>query len=601
MRIYGDITLDSAGAQILNQRLENLGSNPSLTSTGRVYFNTSTKKVLVWNGVSWMQISSSPDYYAGDGMSLGLDNKFNINLYNNTGNTSGLQFDGGYLKLKVVASEFDLDGDGISLKAGGVLASHLAGNIPDSLLQQITTADKVAASAVEDVFLRNDQDDITIGTLTVKDLILNPETTPSTVEGKIYYNSADNRIYYYDGSSWQVIYTSNANVSSVSGVAPLTASPTTGDVIVSMDQADSTTDGYLVQADWNTFNNKQEPLTWGLGLTESGGTVDVDLATDPGLEFDGFDKIKVKVNPTGGILLDSTGIYLAPIIAGFQSVWNLDSRRPDVWFNIDSGGSWSIKNFLNDVTILQADDGTIGTSVVTVSNLIIQGDLDALGDDSRIRTSELWIKDKTISVGYLNPVSGTPLDDASFSVLRGSDPTVKLNWNETIDQWEFTNDGVTFEPIGIGALKKVVQGFAALDTVIVNHNLNDTHPEVQVYDENEKVLGTKEILAVDADNIQVKFSSVQTGNIVVIGGSSIGTGGGSIGRYSQIFNVTSFPFTLSIPYTTHGLGTIEDLIVQVLDNSIPRQIIYPTTTISSIGTVVITFAGAQQGKVMIFK
>ncbi len=42
--------------------------------------------------------------------------------------------------------------------------------------------------------------------------------------------------------------------------------------------------------------------------------------------------------------------------------------------------------------------------------------------------------------------SGTT--NASFRVARGSDPTVSVRWNETSDQWEFTNDGTLYSPIG---------------------------------------------------------------------------------------------------------------------------------------------------------
>lgn len=38
--------------------------------------------------------------------------------------------------------------------------------------------------------------------------------------------------------------------------------------------------------------------------------------------------------------------------------------------------------------------------------------------------------------------------NAAFGVDRGSDPTVEVRWNETANQWEFTNDGVTYSPIG---------------------------------------------------------------------------------------------------------------------------------------------------------
>jgi hypothetical protein len=47
-------------------------------------------------------------------------------------------------------------------------------------------------------------------------------------------------------------------------------------------------------------------------------------------------------------------------------------------------------------------------------------------------------------------VSGTPSADVLFTVERGTSPDVSLRWNETLDQWEFTNDGTTYTGIGTG-------------------------------------------------------------------------------------------------------------------------------------------------------
>lgn len=43
---------------------------------------------------------------------------------------------------------------------------------------------------------------------------------------------------------------------SESGTTPLTISPTTGDVLITIAQANTSTDGYLSQTDWDTFNEK---------------------------------------------------------------------------------------------------------------------------------------------------------------------------------------------------------------------------------------------------------------------------------------------------------------------------------------------------------
>jgi hypothetical protein len=47
--------------------------------------------------------------------------------------------------------------------------------------------------------------------------------------------------------------------------------------------------------------------------------------------------------------------------------------------------------------------------------------------------------------------TGSPTDNVLFTVERGTSPNVSLRWNETIDAWEFTNDGTTYQGIGSGS------------------------------------------------------------------------------------------------------------------------------------------------------
>ena len=56
-----------------------------------------------------------------------------------------------------------VSGFGVKITTSGVDADMLAGSIPDSKLLQLTTTNKVAATAVEDRFIRNDSDDTSSG------------------------------------------------------------------------------------------------------------------------------------------------------------------------------------------------------------------------------------------------------------------------------------------------------------------------------------------------------------------------------------------------------------------------------------------------------
>jgi len=60
----------------------------------------------------------------------------------------------------------------------------------------------------------------------------------------------------------------------------------------------------------------------------------------------------------------------------------------------------------------------------------------------------------TVSLGdnitFLSSVTGSPSSNASIVVNRGTSDDVAIRWNETDDQWEYTNDGTTYEAIGSG-------------------------------------------------------------------------------------------------------------------------------------------------------
>lgn len=80
-----------------------------------------------------------------------------------------------------------------------------------------------------------------------------------------------------DGTSGQVLSTNGAGtlswvtdsgggggtVTSVSGVAPISVTNGTSTPSISLSQANTSTNGYLSSADWNTFNSKQESITSG--------------------------------------------------------------------------------------------------------------------------------------------------------------------------------------------------------------------------------------------------------------------------------------------------------------------------------------------------
>lgn len=84
-------------------------------------------------------------------------------------------------------------------------------------------------------------------------------------------------LYFYSGS-WMQLSSGGSGVTSITGSAPISATPTTGAVTISMPAASGSTNGYLKATDWVTFNNKLSGTKGNLTettssvLTINGGT-----------------------------------------------------------------------------------------------------------------------------------------------------------------------------------------------------------------------------------------------------------------------------------------------------------------------------------------
>ncbi|MFP4458290.1 MAG: beta strand repeat-containing protein [Candidatus Zixiibacteriota bacterium] len=133
---------------------------------------------------------------------------------------------------QVVETDGSLDGDGagagsaLSVNWGAANALDASGNINDfSDANDLTASGDIVAGAV--------------GAAELAD------------------GSTSGEIWQWNGSSWTLVDASAiGGVTSVSetGTTPLTISPTTGDVEITMIAADGSNDGYLTSSDWNTFN-----------------------------------------------------------------------------------------------------------------------------------------------------------------------------------------------------------------------------------------------------------------------------------------------------------------------------------------------------------
>jgi len=544
MGIYvGDLIFTDNGGQLINALLYNKDSNPTVATEGKIYWNTVEKKAYIYSGTSWVQISLQQDqnYIPGVGITISDTNIIDVDI----DPQGGLEFNtDNQLKIKADNTEFTLDGDGLSIKAAGIVGyEHIANlSIPDSKLQQITATNKVAASAVEDKFLRNDGDDVSSGglqlgdTIQAPDLLLDPQTSaPTATQGRVYFDDNTDKILYYDGTTWQTILDSvGAGVQSneVTGTNPLIISGTialggglfAGATTFDMNEATTAQDGYLTSVDWNTFDGKQDVLTDGDGIDITGTTISVDIKNDNGLDFD-TGELYVKLKSGGQILVDTNGLYWSGAYPIFQTVHDqtvIAQATSDITFKVDSSGSLSIENNAGPVTIWQVRDGDVNTSLVTMSNANVVGMLTVQGDETRLVSDE-------VNCGPLEIVmaieqTGTPAvtDDGRFTINRGTDLPASVVWDEGVDKWGFDNGSgtIVFPTNKYATIYSAVGPFYIVTILAATHGLGSTDEMVvTVYDDSSprKQILPKEVEVYANGDIDVTFETAQDGKMIIRG------------------------------------------------------------------------------------
>ena len=106
-----------------------------------------------------------------------------------------------------------------------------------------------------------------------------------------------------------------------------------------------------------------------------------------------------------------------------------------------SSGSFSVDN-----TVVRTSGTQSIAGAKTFSNdIVVSGNLTVSGTQTTVATETLTVDDNMIVLN--NNESGTPSQDAGIEVERGTSTNVKLQFKESTDKWQFTNDGSAYVDI----------------------------------------------------------------------------------------------------------------------------------------------------------
>lgn len=128
--------------------------------------------------------------------------------------------------------------------------------------------------------------------------------------------------------------------------------------------------------------------------------------------------------------------------------------------------------------ILNVSSPDNAVSMNVDGNLVLSGNLTVHGDTTTINSDTLEIADNQIVLNS-DFDTGTPTENAGIQVLRGSEATVEIRWNESQQTWQITNDGSTYSDIlsGSGTLGDYAQK-SVDETITGLWTFDNTHLEI---------------------------------------------------------------------------------------------------------------------------
>jgi len=170
-------------------------------------------------------------------------------------------------------------------------------------------------------------------------------------------------------------------------------------------------------------------FTGGTGITISSGTI---TTTDGDIVHDSLSGFVANEH------IDHSGVSLTAG-AGLTGGGDITASRS---FEVGQGDGISVAAdavAVDSTVVRTSGTQSIGGAKTFSDDVILSGNLTVNGTTTQVNTETLTVDDNIIVLN--NNEAGTPSEDAGIEVERGTSTNVKLQWDESADVWQFTNNG----------------------------------------------------------------------------------------------------------------------------------------------------------------
>ena len=184
-------------------------------------------------------------------------------------------------------------------------------------------------------------------------------------------------------------------------------------------------------------------------------TLTTDDITEGDNQYHTTARVRTAVDHTTGSAdyNSSTGVITIPAttdhVTEGTNLFYTTERVQDVVGAFTVGGDGMTSTYDDGAgTLTVAVDGTVArldAAATFASDVVVSGNFTVNGTTTTVNTATLAVADNVVVLN--SGTTGTPSEDSGIEVERGDLTNVKIQWDESSDKWQFTNDGSAYQDI----------------------------------------------------------------------------------------------------------------------------------------------------------